>query len=172
MSNIIIPLIIFFIIVYAFFKGNNIYEDFLEGAKEGIKIIYNVIPTIVAMCFAINIFLKSNVISLILIFLKPILTFIPIELIPMALLRPISGSATLVILSNILNTYGADSFIGRVASTMQGCTDTTIYVLALYFSSIKITKTRYALFVGLFADLMGIIASIIVVSLVFSWFMI
>lgn len=168
MSNIIIPILIFLIIVYSFFKGNNIYEDFLDGAKEGLKIIYSIIPTIVAMSFAINIFLKSNVINLFLLLFKPIFSFIPVELIPMAILRPISGSATLVILSNILNTYGADSFIGRVASTMQGCTDTTIYVLALYFSSVKITKTRYALFVGLFADLVGIIASIIVVSLVFS----
>ena len=168
MSNIIIPILILIIIVYSFLKGNNINEDFLDGAKECLKIIYSIIPTIVAMSFAINIFLKSNVINLFLIFLKPVLSFIPVELIPMAILRPISGSATLVILSNILNTYGADSFIGRVASTMQGCTDTTIYVLALYFSSVKITKTRYALFVGLFADLVGIIASIIVVSLVFS----
>ena len=168
MSDYIIPIIIVFILLYSFFKGNNIYEDFLSGAKDGLKIIYNIIPTIVAMTFAINIFLKSNVINLILLPLKSIFSFIPVEIIPMALLRPISGSATLVILSNILNTYGADSFIGRVASTMQGCTDTTIYVLALYFSSVKITKTRYALAVGLLADLFGIIASIIVVSLVFK----
>ena len=169
MSNTIIPVIIFIILVYSFCKGNNIYEDFLSGAKEGLKIIYNIIPTIVAMSFAINIFLKSNVINLLLFPFKRLLFFIPLEIIPLAILRPISGSATLVILSNILNTYGADSFIGRLASTMQGCTDTTIYVLALYFSSVKITKSRYALFVGLMADLAGIIASIIVVKIMFNY---
>lgn len=86
----------------------------------------------------------------------------------MALLRPISGTATLAILQNIFSLYGPDSFIGYLASTFQGCTDTTIYVLALYFGSIKITKTRYALIVGLFADLIGIISAILIVSFYFS----
>ena len=86
----------------------------------------------------------------------------------MALLRPISGSASLAILNNIFITIGPDTFAGRLASTIQGCTDTTIYVLALYFGSIKISKTRYALLVGLFADFIGIIASIIIVSLFFN----
>ena len=168
MSHFVIPIVVLIIILYGLIKRRNIYEDFLDGAKEGIQLIYSIIPAILAMTFAINIFLKSNVISIPLIILKPIIKTIPLEVIPMCLLRPISGTATLAILNNIYSLYGPDSFIGRLSSTIQGCTDTTIYVLALYFGSIKIFKTRYALYVGLFADLVGIIASIIIVSLFFS----
>lgn len=168
MSHFVIPIVILIIVLYGIYKKRNIYEDFLLGAKEGIQLIYSIIPALLAMTFAINIFLKSNVISLPLIILKPIIKYIPLEVIPMCLLRPISGTATLAILNNIYSLYGPDSFIGRLSSTIQGCTDTTIYVLALYFGSIKVFKTRYALYVGLFADLVGIIASIIIVSLIFS----
>ena len=110
----------------------------------------------------------SNFINDILFFLKPLIN-IPLDIIPMALLRPISGTATLAIMQNIFSLYGPDSFIGYLASTLQGCTDTTIYVLALYFGSIKIYKTRYALIVGLFADLIGIISAIVIVSFYFNW---
>ena len=167
MSHVIIPFLILIILFYGIYKKENIYEDFLLGAKEGLKIIYSIIPAILAMTFAVNIFLKSNIISLILKIIPSFLHTIPLEIFSMALLRPISGTATLAILNNIYEIFGPDSFYGRLASTMQGCTDTTIYVLALYFGSIRITKTRYALFVGLFADLIGIIASIIIVSLFF-----
>ena len=168
MSHFVIPIIVLIILIYGIYKKRNIYEDFLDGAKEGMILMYNIIPAIIAMTFAINIFIKSNSINIILNIIRPIIKNIPIEVIPMAVLRPISGTATLAVLQNIFALYGPDSFIGRLASTIQGCTDTTIYVLALYFGSIKITKTRYALFVGLFADLVGIIASVIIVSIFFA----
>ena len=164
MNKYIIPIIIMIIIIYGIINKNNIYEDFLEGAKEGFKMILEIAPTIMAMIFAINIFLKSGILNSLVSIIK---INIPSPLLAFALLRPISGSATLAILSNILMNYGPDSFTGLLASTMQGCTDTTIYVLALYFSSIKVTKSRYALYVGLFADLIGIIASIIFVYIFF-----
>ena len=160
MSKYIIPLIILFILIYGIYKKRNIYDDFLQGAKEGICLVYSIIPAIVAMNFAINIFLKSNVINVIYNYIN-FIKIIPKDIIPIIFLRPISGNATLAIMTSIFENLGPDS------STMQGCTDTTIYVLALYFSSIKISKTRYALFVGLFADLMGIIASLIIVSIMF-----
>lgn len=168
MSHFVIPIVVLIIVLYGIYKKRNIYEDFLDGAKEGLQIIYSIIPAILAMTFAINIFLRSNVISLPLFIIKPIIKAIPLEVIPMCLLRPISGTATLAILNNIYTLYGPDSFVGRLSSTIQGCTDTTIYVLALYFGSIKVFKTRYALYVGLFADLVGILASIIIVSLIFG----
>ena len=168
MSHFVIPIVVLIILVYGIYKKRNIYEDFLDGAKEGFSLMYAIIPAILAMTFAINIFLKSNVISLPLIIIKPFIKAIPMEIIPMCILRPISGTATLAILNNIYSLYGVDSFMGRLSSTIQGCTDTTIYVLALYFGSIKVFKTRYALYVGLFADIIGIIMSIIIVSLVFS----
>ncbi len=168
MSSFIIPIIILIIISYAFYKKENLYNDFLDGAKEGLQIIYTIVPAIVAMTFAINIFLKSNIISFFLNVFNFAFKSIPIEIIPMAILRPFSGTATFAILDNIFSLYGPDSFAGRLASTMQGCTDTTIYVLALYFGSIKIIKTRHALIAGLFADFIGIIAAVVIVSLVFK----
>ena len=168
MSHYVIPIVVLIILIYGVYKKRNIYEDFLDGAKEGMQLIYSIIPAILAMTFAINIFLKSNVISIPLLLLKPLIDVIPIEVIPMCILRPISGTASLSIMNDIFIKYGPDSYAGLLASTIQGSTDTTIYVLALYFGSVKITKSRYALGVGLFADLVGIIASIIVVSLFFK----
>ena len=169
MSDYIIPIIILFILLYGIINKNDIYNNFLDGAKEGINILVQIIPSMIAMIFAVNIFLKSGIINNIVnIFINIFNIKIPFELIAMALLRPISGNATLAILNTILPLYGPDSFISLLASTMQGCTDTTIYVLALYFGSIKVTKSRYALGVGLFADLIGILASIIFVLLFFK----
>ena len=169
LSKIIIPLFVFFIIIYGAKKKVNVYDTFLEGAKDGLIMVFHIAPTIIAMVFAVNIFLDSNFLKGALNFLKPLfqLTKIPMDILPMAILRPISGSATLAIMNDIFLKFGPDSFIGRLASTLQGCTDTTIYVLALYFGSIKVTKTKYALKVGLFADLMGIIAAFVITMIFF-----
>ena len=169
LSKIIIPLFVFFIIIYGAKKKVNVYDTFLEGAKDGLIMVFHIAPTIIAMVFAVNIFLDSNFLTGTLNFLKPLfqLTKIPMDILPIAILRPISGSATLAIMNDIFLKFGPDSFIGRLASTLQGCTDTTIYVLALYFGSIKVTKTKYALKVGLFADLMGIIAAFVITMIFF-----
>ena len=168
-SIIIIPFIVLFIILNGYKNKINIYDSFLIGAKEGLVTTFNIFPALIAMVFAVNIFLKSNFIEFGLGFLKPFLKYlnIPLEILPMALLRPISGSSTLVIMNELFVLHGPDSLIGRLASIIQGCTDTTFYVMTLYFSSVKIIKTRYALKVGLFADLCGIIASFIIVKLFF-----
>lgn len=169
-SKIIIPLFVLFIIFYGVKKKVNVYDTFLTGAKEGLIMVFHITPTIIAMVFAVNIFLDSKFLEGILEFIKPLfeLTKIPLDIFPMAILRPISGTASLAIMNNIFINFGPDSFIGRLASTLQGCTDTTIYVLALYFGSIKVTKTRYSLPVGLFADLMGIIAAFIITLIFFG----
>ena len=168
-SIIIIPIIVLLIIIYGYKKKINIYDSFLNGAKEGLITTFNIFPALIAMVFAVNIFLKSNFIEFSLGFLTPVLKHlnIPLEILPMAFLRPISGSSTLVIMNELFSAHGPDSLIGRLASIIQGCTDTTFYVMTLYFSSVKILKTRYALKVGLFADLCGIIASFIIVKLFF-----
>ena len=139
-SKIIIPVFIIFVIFYGFSKKINIYDAFLEGAKEGLIISFNIFPSIIAMVFAINIFLDSNFIYKFLGVLSPLLNVIniPLEIMPMALLRPISGTASLAIMNDIFINFGPDSYIGRLASVLQGCTDTTIYVLSLYFSSIGV----------------------------------
>lgn len=170
LSKIIIPLFVFLIIFYGVKKKVNVYDTFLNGAKEGLIMVFHIAPTIIAMVFAVNIFLDSHFLEGALSFMQPIFELgkIPIDILPMAILRPISGTASLAIMNDIFINFGPDSFVGRLASTLQGCTDTTIYVLALYYGSIKVTKTRYSLPVGLFADVCGIIAAFIITSIFFG----
>lgn len=165
-SVIVIPLFIFFVVLYGFSKKINIYESFLEGVKDGLKISYNIFPAILAMVFAVNMFLNSDVLSFL---LSPITSLfdIPAQILPMAVLRPISGTASMSIMTSIFEIYGPDSYAGFLASVLQGCTDTTIYVIALYYSSIKVSKTRYTVFIGLMADLVGIIMAFILTNIFF-----
>jgi spore maturation protein B len=169
-SLFIIPIFVVGVVFYGFVKKVDIYESFLKGAKEGLIMTFHIAPAVIAMVFATNLFLNSHFIEWAFQFMRPIFQIIhvPIEILPMALVRPISGTASLAILNNILLVYGPDSFVGRLASTLQGCTDTTIYVLALYFGSIKVTKTGHALGAGLFADFVGILASFVIVSFFFG----
>ncbi len=168
-SKIVIPIFVLFVVFYGFIKKVNIYDAFLDGAKEGLQISFNIFPSVIAMVFAINIFLDSNFVYEILGIFKPILKLvnIPLDIMPMALLRPISGTATLAIMNDIFINFGPDSYAGRLASVLQGCTDTTIYVLALYFGSIGVKKIRYSLGVGLFADLIGIVVAFLLTALLF-----
>ena len=169
LSKIVIPLFVFFIVLYGFIKKVNLYDSFLEGAKEGLHISVNIFPNVLAMVFAINIFLDSNFVYEILRVFEGFLmkVNIPLDILPMAILRPISGTATLAIMNDIFMSYGPDSYAGRLASVLQGCTDTTIYVLALYFGSIGVKKIRYSLVVGLIADLIGITIAFILTAIFF-----
>lgn len=169
-GNVIIPIIILFIIVYAWKKKVAIYDSFISGAKEGLELSFSILPNLIAMLFATNILLKSGIMDNIFIILKPLFDLIkvPIEIIPMAVIRPISGNASFAVMIDLIKTYGVDSLIGRIAATMQGATDTTIYVIAIYFGSIGIKKIKYALWAGLITDLFAMIISIILVSIVFN----
>lgn len=170
MINIIVPLLVVIIIIYGIYKKVDIFDTFLLGVKEGLKVSINLFPTIFAMVIAITMLTNSNLILDISNILGESLNKIkfPKEVLPLALLRPISGSSSLVILNDILARCGPDSFIGRVASVMQGSTDTTIYIISLYFSSIGIKKIRYSLIVGLLADLISVILSLLIVSIYFN----
>lgn len=159
LNNYLIPCIVLVIIFYGFIKKCDIYSNFVEGAVDGLKIVVEILPVLLAMIFAVNIFVGGGVLDIIGGKFK--------EVIPMVILRPISGNASLAMLSKIYQSCGVDSFISFLVSTVQGATDTTIYVLALYFGSIKIKNTRYALPVGLFADVCGITAAFIVAKLFF-----
>lgn len=159
LNNYLIPCIVLVIIFYGFIKKCDIYSNFVDGAVDGLKIVVEILPVLLAMIFAVNIFVGGGVLDIIGGKFK--------EVIPMVILRPISGNASLAMLSKIYQSCGVDSFISFLASTVQGATDTTIYVLALYFGSIKIKNTRYALPVGLFADVCGITAAFIVAKLFF-----
>lgn len=168
-SKIVIPLFVVGIIIYGARKKVDVYNSFLGGAKEGLITSFNIFPAIIGMVFAINLFLNSGVIDFILGWLSPLFKMlnVPLSILPMALLRPISGTASLAIMNDIFANFGPDSHMGRLASVLQGCTDTTIYVLALYFGSVKISKTKHALGTGLFADLVGIVMAFILVSVFF-----
>jgi spore maturation protein B len=169
MTNYIIPSIVLFIIIYGFIKKVDIYDEFLNGVIEGLSMSLKIFPTMFAMTIGINVLLSSNIINDITNFITPILNLInyPKELVPLAIMRPISGSSSLIIMDSIFKNNGPDSFIGRVASVLQGSTDTTIYIISLYFSSVGIKKIKYSLIVGLLADLMAIIISIVVVKSLF-----
>lgn len=168
-SNYIIPIIVLIIVLYALKKRVDIYDTFIDGTKESFDMTLKVFPNLLAMVFGVNIFLKSGVLDFIFSNLKPIFSYInvQIEILPMAIMRPISGSASLAILNDMFLNYGPDSFIGTVASIIQGSTDTTFYVLTLYFGSIGIKKIRYAMWAGLFSDLVGIVTAIILGNVLF-----
>lgn len=168
-SNYIIPIIVLIIVLYALKKRVDIYDTFIDGTKESFDMTLKVFPNLLAMVFGVNIFLKSGVLDFIFNNLKPIFSYInvQIEILPMAIMRPISGSASLAILNDIFLNYGPDSFISTIASIIQGSTDTTFYVLTLYFGSIGIKKIRYAMWAGLFSDLVGIVTAIILGNVLF-----
>lgn len=168
-SKIILPIFVILIVFYGVKKKVNVYDVFLEGAKEGLVTTFSIFPAVIAMIFAINIFLDSNFLEFLIRVIRPMLGEfnMPIEIIPMALLRPVSGTASLAIMNDIFKSFGPDSFAGRLASILQGCTDTTVYVIALYFGTVKINKIKHALWVGLFADLAGIIIAFILTNLFF-----
>lgn len=168
-SNYILPALVFIIIIYGFVKGVNIYDVFILGVKDSFSLITELFPCLLAMILGINIFINSGIITFVFGFLNPLLEVlkIPIEVLPMAFIRPISGGSSLAILTNILQKYGPDSYVGRLCSVIQGSTDTTLYVITLYFGSINIKKIRYALFGGLCADMAGIVTSFIITGLFF-----
>lgn len=165
-----IPSLIAFILIYGVVNKIPVYESFVEGAKEGFGTAINIIPHLVGMMVAVSIFRESGALDFLLSIIKPVLQLlhIPTEVAPLAMIRPISGTGALAITSDIMEHYGPDSLIGRMASTMQGSTDTTLYVLTVYFGAVGVRKIRYALKLGLWADLAGAIAAIVIVSIVFE----
>lgn len=170
MINYFIPLVVIIIIIYGIYKKIDIFDTFLIGVKEGMKLSINLFPTIFAMIIAITMITDSGIINYICNLIKPLFIKIafPTEVIPLAILRPISGSSSLVVLNDILTKYGTDTLIGRLASVMQGSTDTTIYIISMYFTSVGIKKIRYSLIVGLLADLLSVIISFIMVNIFFN----
>lgn len=164
-----VPLFLAFIVVFAQLRGVKVYEAFIQGAEEGFKLAVRIIPYLVAMMLAVAIFRQAGVNDLIARLGKGLfdLLHIPPEVLPLALMRPLSGGGALGITAELINSYGPDSLIGRLASTMQGSSDTTFFVLSVYFGSVGIRKYRYALVVGLFADLVTFLASVFIVNLLF-----
>jgi len=163
-----IPVLIGFILLYGTYKRVPTYESFVEGGKEGIKIAISIIPFLVGMLVAISIFRASGALEFFMNLIRPFMDAIgvPTEIIPLSIIRPLSGTAALGMTSDLIATYGPDSFIGRLSAVLQGSTDTTFYILTVYFGAVGIKKMGDALKVGLLADLVGIVIAIVIVSLV------
>jgi len=165
-----IPLFLLIIPVYGALKRVKIYESFVEGAKDGFQVAVRIIPYLVAIYVAIGMLRGAGAIDILAGWLNPVLGRIgfPVEILPLAIMRPLSGSGSLGIVTELINTHGPDSFLGRLAASVYGSTETTFYVLAVYFGSIGIRKTRHAVIGGLVADLVSLVTAIIVCRMVFS----
>jgi len=172
-ANFILISIIVLFIVLAFIKKVNVYDAFIEGAKEGFNIAIKIIPFLVAILVAIGIFRASGVMDFIIDGIAKFFAWLGVDTqftgaLPVAFMKPLSGSGARGLMVDAMTTYGPDSFIGRLACTMQGTTDTTFYIVAVYFGSVGIKNTRYSIGCGLLADLAGFIAAIFVAYLFFT----
>jgi spore maturation protein B len=167
---LVVPLLVLFCLIVSLIKKKNPYDSYIEGVKESFPLIKELLPSLMSMVVAVNVLRVSGVIedlSLLLnkYFLKANYF---IELLPMVVFRPISGSASISVINNICTTHGPDSLLCRTVSAIQGSTDTTFYVIALYFSSIKVTKWRHTLKAALFADFVGITLALIFAFVIFG----
>ena len=165
-----IPIFITSFILFGLIRKVNVYECFVEGAKSGVESMFGIIAPLVGLMVAISMFRESGALELIADLLSPILSYVglPAEVLPLAILRPISGSASLALVTDIFKTYGPDSVIGKIASVMMGSTETTFYTIAVYFGAVGIKNTRHTLPAALSADLTGIVFSAIIVHLILT----
>ena len=160
-SNYIIPFIIAIILIAGLYKGVNVFDTFLCGAKEGLETCVSILPPLIALITAVGMFKASGALDIIAFTLRGISEFLnlPQEVMPLALLRPISGSGALAMFQDILETSGPDSYVGLVASVMQGATETTFYTIAVYYGAVNIQKTRHTLASSLAGDITGFVMS-------------
>jgi spore maturation protein B len=165
-----IPLFLLGIPVYGAFRRVKVYESFVQGAKDGFQVGVRIIPYLVAILVAVGMLRSAGAIDLLARGLDPLLRRIgmPVEILPLALLRPLSGSGSMGIVTELIKTHGPDSFLARLAASAYGSTETTFYVLAVYFGSVGIKKTRYAVASGLIADIVSLVVALVVCRLAFA----
>lgn len=168
-SIMAMPIVILIIVLIAFKQKVSVFDIFLKGATEGVEISLKIFPTLIGLFVAIWMLRSSGIINFITQLISPVLAFLkfPGEIVPLALLRPISGSASMAVATDIIKQNGVDSFIGILASVIMGATETTLYTIAVYTSSVKIKNTRGILIAALAADITGIIVSLLVCRFVF-----
>lgn len=163
-SNSAVPVVITLIILYGIKEKTKVFDNFLAGAKEGIEIVFKMFPTLVGIFLAVGLLRSSGVIDLIVKIISSItnLLEIPSQIMPLAILRPISGSASMAVAVDIMQNYGVDTLIGIITSTIMGSTETTFYTIAIYTSVVGIKKTRGILIAALAADIAGMVASVVI----------
>ena len=166
----VMPAFACIIVVFGLIKKVPVFDIFLKGAKEGIQILYNIAPTIIGLVFAVDLLRSSGAIDAICNFIEPIADHLgfPKEIVPMVLLRPVSGSGSTALLTSLYEQCGPDSFAGRVASVLAGSSETTFYAIAMYFGCIKVKKIRHTLFAAIIADITAAVMSVLTVRLYFG----
>jgi spore maturation protein B len=169
-SELIIPLSFVGIIGYGYIKKVNVYEEFIEGAKDGFKTVIGIMPTLIGLMVGVGMLRASGFLDLLANFLSPLTDLIsfPKEAVALTLMRLVSSSASTGLLIDIFKTYGPDSFIGRFVSIMMSCTETILYTMSVYFMSVKITKTKYTLAGALISNFAGIIAALWITRALFG----
>lgn len=162
-SAVAMPMVILLIVIYGVIEKNKVYDTFLKGAKDGAKIVIRLFPTLLGIFIAVGALRTSGILDLIIGILSPIVNIlkIPVEVMPLAILRPISGSASMAIATDIMANYGVDEKIGLIASTIMGSTETTLYTIAIYTSVVGIKKIRFVLIASLIADIVGMMVSVL-----------
>ena len=170
LAAFVLPTIIIGFPLYGLFKRVPVYEEFVTGAKEGFQVAVNIIPYLVAILFAVAMFRASGAMDLFVNGLRPFLEPLgwPPEVLPMVITRPLTGSGSAGIMLDLINRYGSDSIIVKTAATMFGSTETTFYVIAVYFGAVNIRKTRHAVAAGLIADISAMIFAVYVVRWLFG----
>lgn len=165
----IIGIIVLFIIGYGMVKGGKVYEWFIEGAKDGLMVCVRIFPYLLAMIVAVNIFKAANLLDMLNNLLSPLANAIglPKEIIPLVLIKPLSGSGAQGIFANLIQTYGADTKIGLIASVIMGTTETIFYTVTVYFGAVKVKKVRHTVWAAIFADLTAVITAIFIVNVLF-----
>lgn len=166
----ILPGLIAITLAVAVVRGVNVYDEFVEGAKEGVALGFKLIPLIIAIYIAIGVFRESGALMALTRWLAPVLTWVglPVEVIPLTAIRPFSSAAAMGIIADILQTHGPDSFVGFLASVMQGSSETTFYVLTVYLGAVGIRRTLYTTPLLLLGDVVGYLASLWVVTALFA----
>jgi len=164
-----VPITAAAILLIGYLRGVDVFDEFLKGAKSGINTSFDILPALVALITAIGVFSASGALDMLTAALAPAARFfsLPAEVVPLALLRPVSGSGALAVFEKLLTEHGADSFIGRVASVMEGSTETTFYTVAVYFGAVSVKKTRHTVWAALMADMTGFVMSALFVRLFF-----
>ena len=168
-SDFIIPVTILFIVVFGCLQKVDIYEVFLEGAREGLQTVVDILPTLIGLIMAVEVVRAGGLLDIMVEGIRPFADAVgfPAELAPLSIVRLVSSSAAPGLLTDIFANYGPDSYLGRVASVMMSCTETVFYTMSLYFLSVGIRKTRWTLPCALLANVVGIIAAVWLVEVVF-----
>lgn len=166
-----VPAVVAVIVLFGWLRGVKVFETFLVGAKEGLTTAFRITPALVALITAVGVFSASGALDLITCAIAPLTNAVnfPAEAVPLALLRPISGSGALAVFNDILLRFGPDSLVGRIASVMQGSTETTFYTIAVYYGAISITKTRHTVGASVIADITGFVMSALCVRMFFGY---